>query len=85
MQMQPRSRRRRSSPRMRKPLSATTAASRTYRVLERLPNVLWLVTGADKAQVLPRLRADDRSIPAGRVSAQHAVAIADEAAAGGHA
>jgi 6-phosphogluconolactonase/glucosamine-6-phosphate isomerase/deaminase len=54
----------------------------TYPVLERAPNVLWLVTGADKAEVLRRLQAGDRSIPAGRVSAAHASVIADEAAAG---
>src|SRR5262249_52171235 len=52
-------------------------------VLEPLPNVLWLVTGADKAAVLPRLRSGDRSIPAGRVSTANATVIADEAAASG--
>jgi 6-phosphogluconolactonase len=56
----------------------------TYPVLERAPNVLWLVTGADKADVLRRLQAGDRSIPAARVSAANAVVIADEAAAGDH-
>jgi 6-phosphogluconolactonase len=55
----------------------------TYAVLERAPRVLWLVTGADKASMLPRLRAGDRSIPAGRVSAANATVIADEAAASG--
>jgi 6-phosphogluconolactonase len=55
----------------------------TYAVLERAANVLWLVTGADKASMLPRLRAGDRSIPAGRVSAANATVIADEAAASG--
>jgi 6-phosphogluconolactonase len=55
----------------------------TYPVLERAPNVLWLVTGTDKADVLPRLRSGDRSIPAGRVSAANATVIADEAAASG--
>jgi 6-phosphogluconolactonase len=54
----------------------------TYPVLERAPNVLWLVTGEDKADVLRRLQAGDRSIPAGRVSAANALVIADEVAAG---
>ena len=54
----------------------------TYPVLERAPKVLWLVTGGDKANMLERLRAGDRSIPAGRVSAADATVIADEAAAG---
>ena len=40
----------------------------TYPTLARARNVLWLVTGADKADALRRLRAGDRSIPAGRVS-----------------
>ena len=53
----------------------------TYPVLERAPNVLWLVTGADKADVLRRLQAGDRSIPAARVSTANALVIADEAAA----
>jgi 6-phosphogluconolactonase len=57
----------------------------TYPVLERAPNVLWLVTGADKVDVLRRLQAGDRSIPAARVSAANATAIVDEAAAGVHA
>jgi 6-phosphogluconolactonase len=55
----------------------------TYAVLERASSVLWLVTGADKAGMLPRLRAGDRSIPAGRVSAANATVIADQAAASG--
>jgi 6-phosphogluconolactonase len=54
----------------------------TYRALERAPNVLWLITGADKTDALARLKAGDRSIPAGRISAANALVIADEAAAG---
>lgn len=54
----------------------------TYPVLERAPNVLWLITGEDKTDALQRLQAGDRSIPAGRISAANALVIADEAAAG---
>ena len=54
----------------------------TYPVLERAPNLLWLITGQDKVDALRRLQAGDRSIPAGRISAAHAVVIADEAATG---
>ena len=54
----------------------------TYPALERAPNVLWMVTGEDKTDALDRLRAGDRSIPAGRVSAADATVIADQAAAG---
>lgn len=54
----------------------------TYPVLDRARSVLWLVTGPEKAPVLPRLMKGDRSIPAGRVNSDHADVIADAAAAG---
>jgi 6-phosphogluconolactonase/glucosamine-6-phosphate isomerase/deaminase len=53
----------------------------TYPLLARQPFVLWLVTGEDKAAVLPLLLAADPSIPAGRVRAAHQVVLADRAAA----
>jgi 6-phosphogluconolactonase len=55
----------------------------TYPVLDRARRVLWLVTGAEKAPVLPRLMRADPAIPAGRVRAADALAVADRAAAGG--
>ena len=54
----------------------------TYAALDRARRVLWLVTGADKREMLARLLRGDRSIPAGRVRADAAIAIADRAAAG---
>jgi 6-phosphogluconolactonase len=54
----------------------------TYPVLNRARQILWLVTGEDKVDALARLRAGDRSIPAGRVSAKHALVLADATAAG---
>jgi 6-phosphogluconolactonase len=54
----------------------------TYPVLEHAPNVLWLVTGADKIDALSRLRAGDPGIPASRVSTANALLIADRAAVG---
>lgn len=54
----------------------------TYPALNRARFVVWLVTGADKAQALRRLCAGDRSIPAGRVDVREAVIVADRAAAG---
>jgi 6-phosphogluconolactonase len=54
----------------------------TYPALEHEPNVLWLVTGADKTQALNRLRAGDPGIPASRISTANALLIADRAAAG---
>jgi 6-phosphogluconolactonase len=55
----------------------------TYPLLDRQPFVLWLVTGDDKAAVLPRLLAEDPSIPAGRVRAARQLVVADRAAASG--
>jgi 6-phosphogluconolactonase len=54
----------------------------TYPALARADQILWLVTGADKAEALRRLRAGDRSIPAGRVGARRSLIVADRAAAG---
>jgi len=53
----------------------------TYPLLDRVPFVLWLVTGPDKASVLPRLLASDPSIPAGRVRAARQLVVADAEAA----
>jgi len=54
----------------------------TYPMLNRARQVLWLVTGEDKVDALRRLRAGDRSIPAGRVATTNALVITDAAAAG---
>jgi 6-phosphogluconolactonase/glucosamine-6-phosphate isomerase/deaminase len=43
--------------------------------------ILWLVTGSEKIGVLGRLLKADTSIPAGRVSQDHAVLFVDRAAA----
>ncbi len=57
----------------------------TFPMLNRARRVLWLVTGADKATMLARLHAGDRSIPAGRVDRERAVVLTDAAAAGAQA
>jgi 6-phosphogluconolactonase len=54
----------------------------TYPILNRARRILWLVTGADKAEMLGRLKAGDPSIPAGRISQEQAQILADRAAAG---
>lgn len=54
----------------------------TYPVINRARKVLWLLTGGEKTGMLVRLRAGDVSIPAGRVSQDRAVILADRAAAG---
>jgi 6-phosphogluconolactonase len=53
----------------------------TYPVLNHARRVLWLVTGGEKAAMLVRLRDGDRSIPAGRVTQDRALVLADRAAA----
>ena len=53
----------------------------TYPSLNRARRVLWLVTGADKAAMLPRLLRGDASIPAGGVRAAEQLVVADASAA----
>jgi 6-phosphogluconolactonase len=53
----------------------------TYPVLNRARRILWLVTGDEKAEILSRLMRGDQAIPAGRVSQERALVIADRAAA----
>jgi 6-phosphogluconolactonase len=54
----------------------------TYPLINRSRRILWLVTGAEKAGMLMRLREADQSIPAGRISQDKALVLADRAAAG---
>ncbi len=54
----------------------------TYPVLDRARRVLWLVTGAEKVPMFPRLVAGEAAIPAGRVRSDRALLLADRAAAG---
>ena len=53
----------------------------TYPLLNRSRRILWLVTGHEKADMLPRLRDGDPSIPAGRISRQQSVVLTDDEAA----
>jgi 6-phosphogluconolactonase len=64
------------------PYQGTRRFSLTFPVLNRARQVLWLVTGADKAAALTRLREGDQTIPAGRIQRDNATLIADRAAAG---
>jgi 6-phosphogluconolactonase len=54
----------------------------TYPVLNRSRCLLFVVTGAEKVPALAKLRARDPTIPAGRVTGERALIIADAAAAG---
>ena len=52
----------------------------TYPMLNRSRRILWLVTGADKVAMLPRLLAADPEVPAGRVGQDRALVLADRSA-----
>jgi 6-phosphogluconolactonase len=54
----------------------------TYPMLNRSRLILWLVTGAEKVDMLARLRTADASIPAGRVRQDQALVLADRASVG---
>jgi 6-phosphogluconolactonase len=54
----------------------------TYPAINRARHVLWVVTGAEKVQMLDRLVHGDAGIPAGRVSREKALVLADTAAVG---
>src|ERR1019366_1545186 len=54
----------------------------TLPVLNRARRILWVVMGAEKAGMLKRLCDGDVSIPAGFVRRDHALVLADRAAAG---
>jgi 6-phosphogluconolactonase len=54
----------------------------TYPALDAAGELVWLVTGETKRDVLARLLAGDESIPAGRISNPHQLVVADQAAAG---
>lgn len=53
----------------------------TYPIINRSRRILWVVTGSEKAGPLRQLCDADPSIPAGRVSQERAVVLADQAAA----
>jgi len=54
----------------------------TFPVIDRARSILWVVTGREKARAFARLRAGDRTIPAGRVNRANALVLADSSAAG---
>jgi 6-phosphogluconolactonase/glucosamine-6-phosphate isomerase/deaminase len=53
----------------------------TFPVLDRAARALWLISGGDKAPMVPRLLAGDRSIPSGRVATPEQLVLVDAAAA----
>lgn len=53
----------------------------TYPIINRSRRILWLISGGDKAVRLKQLVDADRSIPAGRISHDQALVLAESAAA----
>jgi len=53
----------------------------TYPILNRSRHILWVVTGAEKSPMLPRLLAGDAAIPAGPIEQANATLLADAPAA----
>jgi 6-phosphogluconolactonase len=62
------------------PYQGTRRLTLTYAPLNRARQVLWLVTGESKAEMLRRLVTGDPAIPAGRVARAEAHVVADAAA-----
>ena len=54
----------------------------TYPIINRAREIMWLLTGAGKTEMLNRMKAGDKEIPAGRVRQVGAIVFADQAAAG---
>lgn len=50
----------------------------TYPIINRARKILWLVTGSEKSEMLKRLLDGDISIPAGRISLENAIVLADK-------
>jgi len=65
-----------------RPYQGRVRLTLTYPALARADQLLWLVTGADKAAALRALLAGDRSIPAARVRSGVSLVVADAAAGG---
>jgi len=49
----------------------------TYPIINRARNIMWVITGAEKAPMLKRLLDADPSIPAGRIHQEKAFILAD--------
>jgi 6-phosphogluconolactonase len=54
----------------------------TCPVLDRARRILWVVTGADKADALARLIAGDTTIVAGRIARERTMVVCDDGTLG---
>lgn len=53
----------------------------TYPLINQAEKILWVITGAEKAEMLDRLLHQDPLIPAGKVDQHHAIVLTEESAA----
>lgn len=53
----------------------------TYPLINQAEKILWVITGAEKADMLNRLLHRDPSIPAGKIDQHHAIVFTEESAA----
>ena len=65
-----------------KPYRGAQRMTLTYPTLDQAKALLWIVTGEEKRDALSGLLGGDREIPAGRVSYEESLVIADQAAVG---
>lgn len=54
--------------------------SLTYPLINQAEQILWVITGEEKAEMLDRLLHKDHAIPAGKIDQQHAVVLTEELA-----
>lgn len=52
----------------------------TYPLINQAAKILWVITGAEKAEMLNRLLHQDPSIPAGKIDQHHAIVLTEESA-----
>lgn len=63
------------------PYSGRQRMTLTYPAINRARRIMWIVSGSEKAFALQRLVDGDKTIPAGRVRADGAIALVDATAA----
>ena len=52
----------------------------TYPLLNAAKQILWIVTGSEKKEMVQRMLQQDPSIPAGRIQQENALLLVDQAA-----
>jgi 6-phosphogluconolactonase len=52
----------------------------TYPLLNAAKQILWIVTGSEKKEMVQRMLQQDPSIPAGSIRSENALLLVDQAA-----